>query len=145
MYNNRRAGVFYELSEGPVLIEKNVIGGTRRDFFRPLGSGLLLSDASGITVKNNIVYDNDDFGLRLRLIPGRKSGWTASGFTELRDIEVENNIFSNNALGGVEMPYWGELVGRINLKSNFYRGKDLFALTTIQQQIITLYDIIQNI
>lgn len=128
--NNTRAGIFYEIGKGPALIEHNVVGNTRRDIRFPFGPGILLSDARGVTVRDNTLFHNDDVGLRIRLIPGRKSSFpTRSGFTEARDIVIARNRFYENAGGLIEMPYKGSLAGDIRIDSNSFSGKDVFCLS----------------
>jgi parallel beta-helix repeat protein len=132
--NNMKAGIYFEMGSGPVIIENNIVGYTRKDFVASFAPGIFISDASGVTVKDNQVFNNAGYGLQIRLLPGRKCGFTSSGIAEAKNINVTHNSFYQNAAGMVEMPFWGPLVDRISFNSNTYYGENVFALKAIGEK-----------
>jgi parallel beta-helix repeat protein len=103
--NNKISGIFFECSNGPGLIDNNVVAYNR-------GDGIYAHDASGITVANNLIFGNTNFGIYMcvagdRLVP---SYYYATGLleTELSACSwerISNNVFSGNEEGAISLPY----------------------------------------
>lgn len=107
---NRAAGIFLEVSsQGPNLVDTNVVIGTRDDTHGVWGDGLYSHDADDVTWANNLVLNCQGWGARIRYIVGRKAGW---GPTTAHRNRVLNNIISGNRRGC------------INFQPETDRGKD---------------------
>ena len=103
--NNKFSGIFFECSNGPGLIDNNVVAYNR-------GDGIYAHDASGITVANNLIFGNTNFGIYMRVAGDRlvPSYYYATGLleTELSACSwerISNNVFSGNEEGAISLPY----------------------------------------
>jgi parallel beta-helix repeat protein len=99
---NRGAGIFIELSEGPVSVDNNVVANTRAGLEPrlPRGDGIYSVDASGINVAHNLVFGNEGFGSFHRKATQRNH----AGVSRIR---VLNNIFIDNRSGRINLPLPG--------------------------------------
>lgn len=106
--NNKISGIFFECSNGPGLIDNNVIAYNR-------GDGIYTHDASGVTIANNLIFDNLKFGIYMcvatdRLVPpyyyatGRHENELSACSWE----RISNNLLANNNEGAISLPHPGE-------------------------------------
>lgn len=99
--NNLGAGVFFELGNGPGMLDNNVIGYTQT-MNGYSGYGVYTHDASGVTVAHNLILNNANYGVLMRVITNRKVGKKI--LVEASHERVLNNIFSWN-LAAVSLPF----------------------------------------
>jgi parallel beta-helix repeat protein len=96
--DNRAAGIFYEVSAGPILIDCNVILGTQDSPQEQWAEGIYSHDGNHGTSINNYVANCRGFGARMRNLFAR----TAEGKpTTTSHNRVLNNFLFNNARGAV--------------------------------------------
>ena len=124
---NRTAGLFMEMGRGPCLIEKNVFGWTRAGFLKrtPNGNGVYSHDASGYTLRDNIMVGNADFGVFIRTVTPRKFRVYSAGFADFdvphlrlesvgaSDITVKQNLIANNKMGIASLRFDGDASGNV--------------------------------
>lgn len=94
--NNYLAGVFPELAEGPLLIDNNVIAYTRH------GDGIYAHHLSGLTIANNLIYSNANYGIWTHVATDRR---TAGGPVEASHQRVFNNLIFANHAGAIGLPF----------------------------------------
>jgi HEAT repeat protein len=104
---NRGAGIFVEVSsQGPNLVDSNVVIGTRDATNGNWGDGLYSHDADDVTWANNLVLNCAGWGVRITRCLGRTAGW---GVTSDNRHRVCNNIIAGNRRGAInfrpEEPY----------------------------------------
>lgn len=126
--NNRASGLFLEMGRGPCLVENNIIGWTRLDFKpkNPSGNGFYAHDASGFTVRNNIIVNNATFGVNLRTVTIRPFSiyppdMVAFNQPRLRyeivstsDITVQNNVIAGNQSGITNLRFDKDVSGNVS-------------------------------
>lgn len=93
--NNQLGGIFLELGKGPGLIDNNVIAYTRG------GDGIYCHDASGITIANNLLYYNANFGIWMHVVSERTIG---KDKVETSSEKLASNLFIGNFAGAVCLP-----------------------------------------
>lgn len=99
--DNRGAGIFVEVSsQGPNLVDSNVVIGTRDAQRGGWGDGLYSHDADDVTWANNLVLNCRGWGVRLTRCIGRTTSW---GETSVNRHRVLNNIISGNERGAVNL------------------------------------------
>ena len=119
---NRGSAVFVELGEGPVQIDNNVLAYSRPSFdpTEPRADGLYTHDASGINFVHNLVFGCERFGSFHRKMTNRPRA--GSSHTILR-----HNIFVDNKLGHINLPYPGpDAVGNRIEQNLFGEGGKYF-------------------
>ena len=99
-------GIFVELDSGPLLVDSNIVGRSRLENHPPdpRGDGIYMHDASGITLAHNLLFDNPDFGVNLRVVTSRGMN-TASGKVEASNNRIVNNVFAANGMGALSIPF----------------------------------------
>ncbi len=99
-------GIFIELDSGPLLVDSNAVGRSRLENHPPdpRGDGIYMHDASAITLAHNLLFDNPDFGVNLRVVTSRGMN-TASGKVEASNNRIVNNIFAANGMGALSIPF----------------------------------------
>jgi parallel beta-helix repeat protein len=96
--NNRGAGIFLEVSPGPALVDNNVVIGTRSPSGGPWADGLYSHDNNGGTWANNLIMDNEGWGVRLRFLRDREA---LGGPTTAHRNRVYNNFIVRNGQGAI--------------------------------------------
>jgi hypothetical protein len=96
LVNNNNTPIFYELSEGPTLIDNNVIMDTRD---KPVEIGLYNQDGNQSTVINNAII-GPEIGVRVRALFHRRY---ESGMTTTIGNRVYNNVISHCKNGCVSL------------------------------------------
>lgn len=108
--NNKISGIFFECSNGPGLIDNNIIALNR-------GDGIYTHDASGVSISNNLVFGNQNFGIYMcvatdRLVPPYHyaTGLYENEISACSWQRVFNNIITGNAEGAISLPLPSERV-----------------------------------
>ncbi len=102
--NNKTCGVMIELgTKGkPVLIDNNIIVGTRLDT-QGNGDGVYCHDASDIIVTHNLIMSNARLGVFMHTITNRRIGQNGP-LVETSHIRILDNLILMNGLGEVCLP-----------------------------------------
>ncbi|MDR1279423.1 MAG: right-handed parallel beta-helix repeat-containing protein [Opitutaceae bacterium] len=100
--NSRMAGIFIELNEGPVLIDTNIVFGTRPRGNLYDGMGIYTHDASDVTIAHNLVIENAGGGVVMRTISDRAFGGQP---VESSRARILNNIVWNNSKPAIWLPF----------------------------------------
>lgn len=119
---NTGAGIFVELGEGPLLVDRNVIAHTRAGQALA-GDGLYAHDASGVTFAHNLTCFNAHFGAWLHHATDRDG----SACSEWR---VLNNVFISDSCGTLSLPVPNASAEGNRADYNAYAG--LFDRLTIE-------------
>jgi len=93
---NRAAGFFFEVSAGPLLVDTNVILGTRNAPRGAWGEGIYSHDGNHAFYINNYIADSENYGIRIRNLFARRAGGKPTTTSHNR---VWNNIIANCAVG----------------------------------------------
>ncbi len=101
---NMGGGIFIEATDGPVLVDTNVIRDTRLAPTpswpdNPWADGVYGHDANSTIVTNNYIADSASMGVRLRVLFGRDGPGDQK--TTARHNRVFNNILARNQGGGI--------------------------------------------
>jgi parallel beta-helix repeat protein len=96
LVNNTNYPIFYELSEGPTLIDNNVIIDTRDT---PVTIGLYNQDGNNSIVINNAII-GPDIGIKVRSLFHRKY---ENGMTTTKNNYIYNNVISRCKTGCVSL------------------------------------------
>ena len=99
---NAMAGIFFELGDGPALIDRNIIAHTRPRGHHYSGDGIYAHDASGLTIAHNLIYANAADGVRLVCLTNRK---TRGHQVNCSNSRVLNNLILENNRSAVSLPY----------------------------------------
>ena len=103
---NRGAGVFVELTDGPILVDNNVIALTVSTNNLD-GDGLYAHDASGVIAAHNLIAHNANFGLWTHVATDREIEYPdVEGRAHVRasNWRIVNNLFVGNHRGAVSLP-----------------------------------------
>jgi hypothetical protein len=102
--NNKGAGIFMEMGEGPALVERNVAALTRA------GEGIYGHDSGGVTYAHNLLYGNAHFGLYLRTVTDRKFERADGSWSRVITAgnRVVGNLFVDNYRGALSLPVLDE-------------------------------------
>lgn len=90
-YHNNYCGIFFEISQGPVLIKDNWCFGND-------GAGILVAESNQAEVVNNTCAFNQ-YGINLRNMLGRS--YRNVMVYKLGDINLSHNLFANNHTAGI--------------------------------------------
>ena len=93
--NNQLAGIFLELGAGPVMVDNNVVAYTRG------GDGIYCHDAGGVTVANNLLYFNANYGIWMHVVTDRKYKGKA---VETSNETLTSNLLLGNIGGSICLP-----------------------------------------
>jgi hypothetical protein len=96
---NMGAGVFHEVSPGPILIDSNVILGTR-NAGEAWGEGVYSHDGNHATVANNLIADCANFGVRFRNLFSRIADGKPTTTSHNR---ICNNLIFDCARGPISL------------------------------------------
>ncbi len=108
---NRWSGINIELSEGPVLIDNNIVAGTIA------GDGIYGHDCSGVSAVHNLLFGNAGHGAWFAwCTPRMKPG------TGCDRIVIRNNIIASNSQGAVGLPFDWHCAGNNQCDGNLYQG-----------------------
>ena len=120
---NHGNGIFVELGQGPLLVDNNIVAGTRGGYHPrdARGDGLYSHDASGITFAHNLVFGSHRFGA-LHLMATKRP---RAGVSRIRLL---NNIFVSNAEGSVNLPMKGPHAIDNRSDYNLYAGNQDYLL-----------------
>ena len=126
IHNNSDRGIFMEMGKGPAIIDNNIISSTRigasgegNKFY---GNGIYGHDAGGFTISNNIIFDNEGFGIAMRTLPGRA--------IPTKNIKIINNFIVENKEGPINIPFDGSYATNNYSDNNVFSGSDRFVLST---------------
>jgi hypothetical protein len=97
--DNMAAGVFHEVSPGPILIDTNVILGTR-NAGEAWGEGIYSHDGNHATCANNLIADCANFGIRFRNLFSRIADGKPTTTSHNRLV---NNLVVNCARGPISL------------------------------------------
>ena len=99
--DNRAAGLFFEVSPGPLLADNNVILRTRDATRGNWADGIYSHDGNDATYANNFIADCLGYGVRVRYLAGRN--WRGQTPTSAHRTRVYDNFMVDNARGGVSL------------------------------------------
>lgn len=94
-------GIFVEMGEGPILVDHNVVAGSRD------GDGIYMHDASRATIVHNLIHGSAHFGLYIRVVADRtfrRADGTRALVTGSENV-VRNNVFFDNWRGHISWPW----------------------------------------
>jgi len=97
---NRGAGVFFEVSAGPLLVDTNVILGTRDAPRGDWGEGIYSHDGNRATYINNFIQGCTGYGVRLRNLFSRVANGKPTTTSHNR---VVSNFLLDNGRGAVSL------------------------------------------
>lgn len=102
---NLWGGVFLELGAGQLMLTNNVIAYnlSGNEMHHRGGHGIYGHDASGVSVRHNLLYANAGFGVTSRIVSDRSVGGNP---VEASKWTIENNLFVGNKTGeiGIVLP-----------------------------------------
>jgi len=107
--DNMAAGIFYEVSPGPMLIDTNIVIGTRHAPEGGWAEGIYSHDGNNATYANNLILSCASYGIRLRDLFGR----VADG----KPTTTSHNRVLNNIIGPCD-------AGAISLNPNVELAED---------------------
>ncbi len=126
IHNNSDRGIFLEMGKGPAIIDNNIISSTNigasgegKKFY---GDGIYAHDAGGFIISNNIIFDNEGFGISMRTLPGRA--------LPTENIKIVNNYILDNKEGAVNIPFDGIYANNNYCENNVFSGDEKFILST---------------
>ncbi len=126
IHKNSDRGIFMEMGKGPAIIDNNIISSTRigasgegKKFY---GNGIYAHDAGGFTISNNIIFENNGFGIAMRTLPGRA--------IPTENIKIINNFIVENKEGPINIPFDGSYAANNYSDNNVFSGPDRFVLST---------------
>lgn len=96
LINNNNHAIFHEISEGPLLVDNNVIIDTRKD---PASCGFYTHDGNHATIINNVIM-GPHLGVRVRALFHRKWG---DRYTTTNSNHFYNNIIDNCSQGCISL------------------------------------------
>ena len=97
---NMASGVFHEVSAGPILIDSNVIIGTRNARPGEWGDGVYSHDGNHAIVANNFIWGCEGFGVRFRNLFSRVADGKPTTTSHNR---VFNNIIADCDAGPISL------------------------------------------
>lgn len=98
-FNNKYAGIFFEISPGPITISNNICCANQ-------GGGILIGESSHAVIKDNISASNL-YGIELRNLQNRHGRFgdpmnnSTEAMWQTSDITISNNILVKNTRAGV--------------------------------------------
>jgi parallel beta-helix repeat protein len=102
---NRGAGIFLEMTFGPILVDNNVVALTVPTH-NMAGDGIYAHDASEVTLMHNLILANANYGVWAHIATNRRARHPELGMTEVgaSDWRIQNNIIAGNHRGALSMP-----------------------------------------
>jgi lysophospholipase L1-like esterase len=102
--NNLGCGIFFELGTGPATIENNIVAFTRGDSNFYDGHGIYAHDASGLTVRQNLICYNKGSGVMMRTVTDRKANKPKGIIAESSNSRITQNIIAGNQTA-ISLPF----------------------------------------